>query len=149
MKKLKVFLTVMFVVMMASSFAYAGSFSYTTTNFKRGDKYYNSSYLYNCVSYARWLQPALPYSLFTLADKKAIINSSKPKKKSVAIINVGNSIGHVAYVADVDDSGSSRSITLYEANYPSGVERKRVLKGKDKSVKEIGKYFGIVGYWKP
>lgn len=148
MKKLKVFLMAMFVVMMASSFAYAGSFSYTTTNFKRGDAYYNASYLYNCVSYARWLQPALPYGLFTLADKKAIINSSKPKKKSVAIINVGN-YGHVAYVADVDDSGSSQSITLYEANYPSGVERKRVLKGKDKSVKDIGKNFGIVGYWQP
>lgn len=148
MKKMKVVLTAIFVVMMASSFAYAGSFSYTTTNFKKGDKYYNASHRYNCVTYARWLQPALPYGLFSLADKKAIIKSSSPKKNSVAIINVGNSVGHVAYVADVDDSGSSRSITLYEANYPSGVERKRVLKGKDKSVKDIGKNFGIVGYWK-
>lgn len=113
MRKLKVWFMALFVMLMATSLAYAGSFpTPSITNFKKGDTYYNASYLYNCVFYARWLQPKLPSGLTTLADKKKKINSSTPKKKSVAILDIYGNIGHVAYVADVDDSGKEKSITL-------------------------------------
>jgi surface antigen len=151
MFKKRLFMTLIITMVLAasSSLALAGSITQSTTNFKKGDKYYNKSYLGNCVLYARWLQPKLPYGLNTLAQKKAVINSSKLKPKSVAILDVYGNIGHVAYVADVDDSGKDVSITIYEANFPSGVERKRVIKGHNVSIKDLEKYAKIFGYYKP
>lgn len=157
--------TVVVVMLAAASLAYAGSFADPATNFKSGDKYYNASggcgfpgnnydyKPYNCVCYAKWLvssfgKGAYPGGL-SLADKKSHIKTYEPKKGRVAIIAIGLPYGHAAYVADVDDSGKEKSITLYESNNPSGVERKRVLKGKDKSIKDIEKKYGIIGYWKP
>jgi hypothetical protein len=148
-RKSLVMALIVIVGLAVSSLALAGSITQSTTNFKKGDKYYNKSYLGNCVLYARWLQPKLPYGLNTLAQKKAVINSSKPKTKNVAILDVYGNIGHVAYVADVDDSGKDVSITIYEANFPSGIERKRVIKGHNVSIKDLEKHAKIVGYYKP
>ncbi len=150
MKKVNMWFMAMIVLAAAASLAYAGSFPQPSiTNFKKADKYYNGSYLYNCVFYARWLQPKLPTGMTTLAQKKGHIKTYTPKKGEVAILDIYGNIGHVAYVAGVDNSGKEKSITLYEANYPAGVERKRVLKGKDKSIKDIEKQYHIIGYWKP
>jgi hypothetical protein len=163
MQKFKVTVLVIFGLLMASSFAYAGSYSSTSTKFNSGDtwyKAYDSAGYYlpgNCVRYVRWLVKAkdgntLPGSnLNDLSSKKAICTKtdySNLKKKCVVAINVG-SVGHLAYVADIDNSGSTKSITLYEANYPSTGEYKRVLKGKDYSLKQIAAKYKIVGYWKP
>ncbi len=167
MRTMKACFIAIFILVVAVSVSTAGSFSDSATSFKPGDKYYNASYLDNCVLYARWLQKTkLPSGLCTLADKKAIIKtSSNPKKGYVAVLDIftqpadgycngklvkkGTPVGHVAYVADTDNSGKEKSITLYEANNPGHNERKHVLKGKDKSMKDIEKHFNIIGYWKP
>jgi len=165
MKKLKVWFMAAFIMLVATSLANAGSFSDPATPFKKGDKYYNASggcgypgysydyKPYNCVCYAKWLvssfgKGAYPGGLY-LGDKKKHILTQEPKKGRVAIIEIGLPYGHAAYVADVDDSGKEKSITIYESNNPPGVERKRVLKGKNESIKEIQKKFKIAGYWKP
>lgn len=117
---------------------------------KPGDKDYNSSYRYNCVFYARWLTGgALPSGLSDLTGKKSIINTDKPKKSRVAIMDIYGNIGHVGYVLDADTSGDNLSITLLEANYPSGVIRKRTIKGKNVKLKDLHKFAKILGYWKP
>lgn len=66
-----------------------------------------------CVFYARCRLPSLPYGLFTLADKQAIINWHTPEPGVVAIIDVGNDVGHVAYVEAVDGD----ILTLAESNW--------------------------------
>lgn len=67
----------------------------------------------NCVLWVRQRVPSLPFGLWTLKDKKAIINSSKPKKGRVAIIETGEAPGHVALVIK---KGLSH-VTILEANY--------------------------------
>ncbi|MFZ1422610.1 MAG: CHAP domain-containing protein [Saprospiraceae bacterium] len=69
----------------------------------------------NCVKYARCKQPKLPFGLNSYQDKVNIINTQTAKAGYVAIIDVGNNFGHVAYVMGV--SGSK--ITLRETNWCS------------------------------
>jgi hypothetical protein len=68
----------------------------------------------NCVLYARTLVPSLPHGLFTLQDKKNIINSNSPSQGSVAIIDSGHKWGHVAVVTSVNPDGT---ITIQESNW--------------------------------
>lgn len=57
----------------------------------------------NCVYFARYMVPSLPMGLTTLADKKAIINSTKAVPGAIAISTMGNSYyGHVCYVEAVN-----------------------------------------------
>jgi hypothetical protein len=63
-------------------------------------------------------------------------------------MNVG-SVGHVAYISDVDDSGKNLSITLYEANYKTCKITKRTIKGSNVKMSDLEKYANIKGYWKP
>ena len=43
----------------------------------------------NCVLYARTQVKPFPYGMWTIEDKKKIINSSSPKVGALAIMNVG------------------------------------------------------------
>lgn len=67
----------------------------------------------NCVKWVRDRVPRLPFGLWTINDKKKIINAKNPKKGRVAIMNVGLPWGHVGIVTDVKE----RKITIKEANY--------------------------------
>jgi hypothetical protein len=91
---------------------------------------------WNCVLWAREKVPSLPFGLWTIKDKRKIINSNIAKAGSVAIINVGMPWGHVAVVAKV----GSNHITIKEANFKYGKITER--HGTEKDLK-------IVGYFKP
>ena len=69
----------------------------------------------NCVLYARTLVPSLPRGLFTLQNKKNIINSYTPSKGAVAVIDSGHEWGHVAVVTDVSSDGTT--VTIQESNW--------------------------------
>ncbi|MCC6555874.1 MAG: CHAP domain-containing protein, partial [Polyangiaceae bacterium] len=70
----------------------------------------------NCVFFARCKKPNLPYGLWSYQNKVAIINSYTPQAGAVAIINTGDSVGHVAYVESVNGS----NLTISEGNWPLG-----------------------------
>ncbi|MEY4905885.1 MAG: hypothetical protein RLZZ292_3700 [Bacteroidota bacterium] len=90
----------------------------------------------NCVLFARCKVPSLPFGLTTYAQKKAIINTTIATAGSVAIINVGNTTGHVAYVKSV----SGITIYLRESNWCG-------TKVTDRS--GTATLLKIVGYFKP
>jgi hypothetical protein len=97
-----------------------------------------------CVDYARSRMPSLPYGLYTLNDKRNIINASSCKAGSVAIIDVGNSIGHVAYVESCDSSGSSQSIVITETNWKAGYKTRRTA--KTSKISNAQSELRIIGY---
>jgi hypothetical protein len=70
----------------------------------------------NCVLYARCRQRRLPFGLTTWRDKLARINSHRPRRGCVAMIQTSSSYGHVAYVNGVNGS----RISIDEGNWPSG-----------------------------
>jgi hypothetical protein len=88
----------------------------------------------DCVFYARCRKPSLPTGLNTLAQKMAIKNSNTASVGEVAIIDVGTTTGHLAYVEAV--SGST--ITLSEGNYTAGVCGQR--SGTASSLHIVGYY---------
>lgn len=73
---------------------------------------------FNCVKWAREQVPELPFGLWTILNKKKIINSQTSKVGSVAIMNVGLPWGHVGVVVARTDSGKYK--TIKEANFKSG-----------------------------
>ncbi|MFA7662630.1 MAG: CHAP domain-containing protein [Patescibacteria group bacterium] len=91
---------------------------------------------FNCVLWAREKVASLPFGLWTITDKRKIINSNNPKAGSVAIIKTGFIWGHVAVVVKV----GSNHITIKEANFKYGKITER--HGTEKDLK-------IVGYFKP
>ncbi len=91
----------------------------------------------NCVLYARTFVPSLPRGLFTLQDKKNIINSDRPSKGAVAIIDSGYSPGHVAVVTNVNRDGT---ITIQEGNW-----NKCRIGSRTGSPQKLN----ILGYFKP
>lgn len=90
---------------------------------------------FNCVKYARARVKNLPYGLWTLSDKKKIINSHSPKVGNIVIINTGFR-GHVGIVTFV----GKKQITIQEANYKHG--KVTVRHGTKSGLK-------IVGYFRP
>jgi hypothetical protein len=90
-----------------------------------------------CVAYARCKVPSLPFGLFTYQDKLNIINSRTLQQGSIAIINTGNNVGHVAYVQYVHSNGE---ITISEANWIAG--RCGTRRGTPARL-------NIVGYFRP
>ncbi len=101
-----------------------------------------------CTAYARSKVPSLPYGLYTFNDKLRVINSRSCKAGSVAIIDVGNSTGHVAVVESCDNSGSMQGIKIVEANWKAGkITRRssRVSGSISKSESELR----IRGYFRP
>ena len=90
----------------------------------------------NCVIWARGKVPSLPYGLWTLNDKKKIINAQNPKKGNVAIMNVGGNVGHVSFVKYV----GKNHLTIQEANYKSCKISER---------HDTAKALKIVGYFQP
>jgi len=67
----------------------------------------------NCVKYARKFCPSLPFGLWTIWNKKKIINTKNAKKGHVAIISTGLPWGHCAIVTEYYKD----HITIREANY--------------------------------
>ena len=88
----------------------------------------------NCVKYVRARVKNLPFGLWTINDKKKIINSHKPKTGEVAIIKTGFIWGHVALITHKD----GRNITICEANFKYGKITERC--GTEKDLKILG-YF--------
>jgi surface antigen len=84
-----------------------------TASVKVTDACGTSTNVGNCVLFARCKKSSLPFGLTTYAQKKAIINTQNAVVGAVAIVNVGNTTGHVAYVRAV----SGTTITLREANW--------------------------------
>ena len=97
-----------------------------------------SAWRFNCVKYARSLVPSLPYGLWTIGDKKKIINDKKSKIGSVAIMNVGIPWGHVGVV--IAKSGQGQYKTIKEANFKTGKITERT--GTSAELK-------ILGYFNP
>ncbi len=95
----------------------------------------NEADRYNCVKFARRYVPSLPFGLWTLTDKKKIINSYAPTVGDVAIMSVGL-FGHVGVVQEI----SGEIITIKEANYKTGQITER--SGTASELK-------IVGYFNP
>ena len=91
---------------------------------------------YNCVKWVRERVPNLPFGLWTIINKKNIINSHKAKIGRVAIMNVGLPWGHVGLITS---KGSDR-IVIQEANYKMGKITER--QGTEKELK-------ILGYFNP
>lgn len=89
----------------------------------------------SCVAFARYKVPSLPSGLWTLQDKKNIINSYTPKVGAIAITTGNSSAGHIAYVEAVNGS----QITTLNGGWEDGTH--------------IGRYTataaaqGIIGYW--
>lgn len=101
-----------------------------------------------CVSYVRSLVPSLPYGLYTLTDKKRIINSYTCRAGSVAVIDAAAPYGHVAFVKSCDASGRIQGITIKEANWKKGyiTERESRVSG---SISKSQAELRILGYYRP
>lgn len=96
----------------------------------------------NCVFYAREAIPTLPTGLFNLDDKVNIINSNVPNAGSVAIIDVGDSTGHVAVVESVNEDGT---MTISESNFRSDENKNPVLSRRTGTAEQLG----VLGFWQP
>lgn len=94
----------------------------------------------NCVAFARYKVPSLPGGLYTLQDKKNIINSHTPMAGAIAITSGNSSAGHVAYVESV--SGAN-VVTLNGGFSGSG------LTGHIVRITGTESEQGILGYWYP
>lgn len=98
-----------------------------------------------CVDYARSRVGALPTGLFSMQDKRNVINEPRPGRARagyIAIINA-SADGHVAYVEEV----TRNSITISETNYPAGTFRRRRAVGRD--IDDAAVQLRIVGYFRP
>jgi hypothetical protein len=91
---------------------------------------------WNCVKWAREKVPSLPFGLWTIRDKKKIINSHNAKIGRIAIMNIGLPWGHVGVITG---KGSNR-IVIQEANFKYGKITER--QGTEKELK-------IIGYFNP
>jgi len=92
----------------------------------------------NCVLYAKQQVPSLPTGLWTLQNKRRIINSQQPSAGAVAIIdNKVNKWGHVAVVRKVNPNGT---VTIQESNWGGcGIRFRTNTPSK----------LNILGYFKP
>ncbi len=95
-----------------------------------------------CVDYARSRVGSLPRGLFSLDDKRNIINSNRPQRGSIAVMRE-SAYGHVAYVEEV----TSTSITVSETNYRSGRYTRRRAVGRDTN--DAAQQLRILGYFRP
>lgn len=101
-----------------------------------------------CVAYARTKVPSLPRGLVTFNDKLRVINSHSCRAGSVAVIDAGNNIGHVAVIESCDSSGSMQGMKITEANWKPGLitlRKSRVSGSITKSEAELR----IRGYFRP
>ena len=71
---------------------------------------------FNCVKWAREKKPDLSFGLWTIGDKKDIINSCNPEIGAVAVMNVGLPWGHLGIVEDFGDG----MVVIQEANFKFG-----------------------------
>ncbi len=104
----------------------------------------------NCVLYLRQQRGIkLPAkNLTTYASKVAIINSSVPQEKSVAIIRTPGKnarFGHLAEVTGLEENNGKITMRLAEANNPYRGYFKRTITGE--SLEDIQKNAYIVGYY--
>ena len=99
----------------------------------------------NCVMFARYMVPTLPYGLTSKADKEAIINSYTPTVGSIAITHGNNSdgsvdydsvYGHVAYVESINGN----QITTLNGGFSTG----RITRITGTPAEQ-----GVIGYWAP
>lgn len=90
----------------------------------------------NCVKWAREKVPSLPFRLWTIWNKKKIINSQTSRVGCVAIMNVGLPWGHVGVVVARTEGGKYK--TIQEANFLNCTVTER--KGTTSDLKIIGYY---------
>ena len=98
----------------------------------------------NCVAFARYMVPNLPSGLYSIGDKRAIINTYSPAVGSIAItygnnpdgsVNYDTEVGHVAYVEAVNGD----QITTLNGGWGIHIER----------ITGTAAEQGIIGYWSP
>ncbi len=82
-----------------------------------------------------------------MQSKLNIINESKCKAGSVAIIRLG-SVGHVAVVEKCDRDGKKEGIVITEANWQRGKITKRKASSAD-GLRAAERELNIAGYWRP
>jgi len=91
----------------------------------------------NCVLYAKQQVPSLPTGLWTLQNKRRIINSRQPSAGAVAIIDNKVRSGHLAVVRAVNPDGT---VTIEESNWGGcGIRFRTNTPAK----------LNILGYFKP
>ena len=97
----------------------------------------------NCVAFARYMVPNLPSGLYSIGDKRAIINTYSPEVGSIAItygnnpdgsVNYDTEVGHVAYVEAVNGD----QITTLNGGW-DGIHIERITGTAAEQ--------GIIGYW--
>lgn len=73
----------------------------------------------NCVLYARSQVSKLPTGLTDWSGKLSVINHLFPRVGSVAVIDVGNDVGHVAVVENVsvNSADGSLKVSIIESNF--------------------------------
>lgn len=126
----------------------ASNAAVTTKTITAGDKYFVNGNE-ECVLHTRRFVKSLPFGLYTLAQKKKIINSSTVGVGRAAIMDLG-AVGHTGVVTALDNSGSSRSITIAEHNVPLGAKAPRYRTATCGSkITDCEKQLGILGYYKP
>lgn len=100
-----------------------------------------------CVEYARSRVPSLPGGLWTIGDKRAIINSAAASVGSVAVVDVPGGryreAGHVAVV----DAVTANSITISETNFGGRHFQRRTATAA--SLRDAETALRIVGYFHP
>ena len=96
-----------------------------------------------CVDYARNIVPTLPSGLYTLDDKKKIMNvdksgvTSSPQVGDALVIDTGKTAGHVAVINKIMGNGQ---VQISESNWDlkGTINNNRVINVNDKNV--LGAY---------
>ncbi len=97
-----------------------------------------TKYACNCVLYARTWVPDLPYGLWTLWQKKKIMNARLPRKGAVAVMKCGFPWGHVGVV--IGWNRKKNKIRIKEANWRRC--KLTIRYGTPEELKIVGYYVG-------
>lgn len=136
-KNLSIILTIITIILFCTLSASAGFYN-AASEYDGLDK----SYRNNCVRFARYKVPSLPYGLTYYSAKKNICNSNTAIAGEIAVMSSSKypEYGHLAYVEAVNGN----TITILEGNvlYESGNPRINRRSGTKSEL-------GIYGYYKP
>ena len=96
---------------------------------------------FNCVKWVRNRVPNLPFGMWTIWNKKQIIDSQNAKIGRVAVITTNRIWGHLAIVT----KAGKNVLTINEANWIKGAITERT--GKKEDLKIIGFFNPQKKHW--
>ncbi len=99
-----------------------------------------SSIRNNCVFFCRKVSPTLPTGLYSLKDKINIVNAKTASVGSTAIIDTGDTTGHVATVEKINADGT---ITIAEANWKTDANGRKTINRRTGTPEQLK----VRGYW--